>query len=122
METKEEFKIWTIPDQKLPQILWKKGEEKAEAEKIWLDYELNRQIYLAQLTENKIATSNSQTEAERKARISQEYRDFCKEMTEAKKNVVTARSKVQAIQAEIEIRKKRSYDHSREDKLAESHT
>jgi len=102
--------ITKIPDQELTHTLYQKGEERAQKEKEWIIVEHERPILLAQITEEIADREDcSHAVAERKARVSERYKNHIQKMGEVKAELFIARAKYDAVDHEIRMRINKSF-------------
>lgn len=98
-----------IPDEQLTFELWQKSKAQAEAERVWQVKEHSRPIVLSTLVNAYAASGDSIAAAEKKARVSPEYKQCIEELGDARSELVLARARVAAIEYEIKIRINKSF-------------
>lgn len=103
--------IQQIADNELTHQLYLKGKDKAQKEREWTICNESRKVVLnviAQDIQQKQDCSYAQ--AEREARISDEYKEHIDKMGEAREAVILARVKYEAIKFEIQERHSKRFD------------
>jgi hypothetical protein len=98
-----------IPDEQLTHELWIKSKAQAEAEKDWQIKEHSRPIILSELVNHYASAGDSIAASEKKARVSEEYRNCITELGKARSDLVLARARVSAVEYEIKIRINKSF-------------
>lgn len=98
-----------IPDHLLTYELWKKSKLQAEAEQDWQIKEHSRPIILSELVNHFAGAGDSIAASEKKARVSQEYRDCIDELGKSRSELVLARARVASVEYEIKIRISKSF-------------
>lgn len=111
-----------IPDDQLTYQFWEKSKEQAIAERDWQIKDHSRLVVLAELTDAYAASGDSHAAAERKARISKEYKQFLIELGETRNALVIARAKTAALEHEIRMRLNKSFQERAEYKAGHLNT
>lgn len=104
--------ITQIPDEKLTHTLYMRGKAQAVLERDWVVADNQRLIVLQEVAQG--FKGDSGAEAERKARVSKEYRAHVEKMGDIKGRLILARVKYNAVDAEIKMRLSKKYQDRRE--------
>ena len=101
-----------IPDERLTNTLYERGQAKAALERDWIIAEHSRHVVLSEVSA--LYGKDSLAEANRKARVSQEYKDHIQKMGDIKGNLIIARAQYEAVAFEIKMRLAKQFEDRQE--------